>query len=147
VRRIVDLPLKDWPVAAELERQYKSCPDRALAERLRRKLRIRQAIGDQATYPLELWAWRIGDAVIAGSLVEAYSDIQRALRAAFPDRAIAWMNLVNGSIGYLPPAHLYDEDLYQVWQTPFDRGSLESLTQAAVNTVRELTEPPCPTQV
>jgi hypothetical protein len=44
------------------------------------------------------------------------------------------MNLINGSIGYLPPAELYDSDLYTVWQPPFDRDSyerlLETMTQA-----------------
>ena len=40
------------------------------------------------------------------------------------------MNLINGSIGYLPPRHLYDEKIYQVWQTPFERGSLERLAEA-----------------
>ena len=29
-------------------------------------------------------------------------------------------------MGYLPPEGLYDRDVYQVWQTPFDRGSLEA---------------------
>lgn len=33
------------------------------------------------------------------------------------------MNLINGSIGYVPPIELYDQDVYTVWQAPFDRGS------------------------
>jgi hypothetical protein len=41
------------------------------------------------------------------------------------------MNLVNGSIGYLPPAELCDLDLYQVWQSPFERHSLERLIAEA----------------
>jgi hypothetical protein len=105
---------------------------------LRRKLRIREALGDDKTYPLEVWAWRLGEAVIVGSLVEAYSCLQQELRSRFPERTIVWMNLINGSIGYLPPAPLYDEDVYQVWQTPFDRGGLETLTDAAEKTVRAL---------
>jgi hypothetical protein len=37
------------------------------------------------------------------------------------------MNIVNGSAGYLAPAELYDTDIYQVWQAPYARGSLERL--------------------
>ena len=135
--RTVELPLKDWPAAAELKGQYETCPDRTIAERLRRKLRIREALGDDKTYPLEVWVWRVGDAVIVGSLVEAYSCLQQKLRSCFPERTIVWI-LIHGSIGYLPPAPSYDEDVYQVWQTPFERGGLETLTDAAENAVRAL---------
>jgi hypothetical protein len=138
IRRTVDLPLKDWPSAAELAAQFAACSDRALAERLRRRLRIREALGDGATFPLEIWGWRVGDAVVLGTMAEAYSSIQRNVRAAFPDRAVAWLNLVNGSIGYLPPALLYDVEIYQAWQTPFDRGGLEKLEAAAIALGREL---------
>ncbi len=48
------------------------------------------------------------------------------------------MNVVNGTIGYLPPAELYDEDMYEVWQTPLDRGCLESLTRACTDAIDRL---------
>jgi hypothetical protein len=137
-RRTVDLPLKDWPTAAELATEFAACPDRAIAERIRRKLRIREALGDGKTFPLEVWGWRIGEAVVLGTMAEAYSCIQQNVRAAFPDRAVVWLNLVNGSVGYLPPEPLYDVEIYQVWQTPFDRGSLEALEAAAIELGREL---------
>jgi hypothetical protein len=38
---------------------------------------------------------------------------------------------VNGGIGYLAPERLQGEDLYQVWQSPFDRGSLEKVISSA----------------
>lgn len=137
-RRTVDLPLKDWPSAAELAAQFAACTDRPIAERIRRKLRVREALGDGATFPLEVWGWRIGEAVLLGTMAEAYSCIQQNVRAAFPDRAVVWLNLVNGSVGYLPPEPLYDVEIYQVWQTPFDRGSLERLEAAAIDLGREL---------
>ncbi len=137
-RRVVELPVKDWPSAAELEREYRACADRTLAERLRRKLRIREAIGDATTFPLELWAWRLGDAVLLGMAGEAYSTLQQRVRAAFPGRAVAWLNLINGSVGYLPTAAAYEADIYQVWQTPFARGCLEQLEAAAVGLAGEL---------
>jgi len=138
IRHTVDLPLKDWPSAAVLAAEFAACTDRPIAERLRRKLRISEALGDGATFPLEIWGWRIGDALVLGTLAEAYSSIQQNVRAAFPDRAVTWLNLVNGSIGYLPPAPLYDVEIYQAWQTPFDRGSLETLEAAAIALGHEL---------
>lgn len=138
MRRTVDLPLKDWPSAAELAAQFAACTDRPIAERIRRRLRIREALGDGATFPLEVWGWRIGEAVVLGTMAEAYSCIQQNVRAAFPDRAVVWLNLVNGSVGYLPPEPLYDVEIYQVWQTPFHRGSLEMLEAAAIDLGREL---------
>ena len=121
----VELPLKDWPTADELEHQRLACTDRALEERLRRKRDIRRSLGDGSTYGLPLYAWRLGEAVLVGSCCEPYSLLQVNVRQRFPDRTIICMNLINGSIGYLPPAELYDTDVYPVWQTPFDRGSLE----------------------
>ncbi|MFM9196767.1 MAG: alkaline ceramidase, partial [Planctomycetia bacterium] len=137
-RRTVDLPLKDWPAAAELAAQFAACTDRPIAERIRRRLRIREALGDGQTFPMEIWGWRIGEALVLGTMAEAYSCIQENVRAAFPDREVVWLNLVNGSVGYLPPEPLYDVEVYQVWQTPFDRGSLELLEAAAIDLGREL---------
>lgn len=134
----VRLPLKNWPSAEELERQCRDCSDRALEERLRRKLNIRRGVGDGSTYELPVYVWRIGDAVVVGSCGEAYSELQRELRRRFPDNAVICMNLINGSIGYLPPAELYDLDLYAVWQTPFDRGSYELLLQAMTEAIRNV---------
>jgi hypothetical protein len=131
--------LKEWPSAAELEQQYAECADRAMAERLRRKLRIRQDLGDGGSFPLEIHAWRVGDAVIVGTMMEAYSCLQQRLRARFAERPILWLNLVNGSLGYLAPAPLYDgAELYQVWQTPCERGSLELLEAAVIELLDEL---------
>jgi len=137
-RTTVNLELKGWPSAVALAAEMAACGDRALAERLRRRLRIREALGDGATYPFELWGWRIGETLVLGTMAEAYSRIQRRLRAEFPDRAVVWLNLVNGGVGYLPPADLYDLDIYPAWQTPFARGSLERVEEAAVSLGRAL---------
>ena len=137
--RHVEMPLKDWPSADELEAQRQACTDRALEERLRRRRDVRRTVGDGTTYPLPVWAWRIGDAVLVGTLAENYSLLQRELRSRFPDRTILCMNLINGSIGYLPPDELYDLDLYQVWQTTFARGGLETMIEAMAEMISELT--------
>jgi hypothetical protein len=76
--------------------------------------------------------------LVLGTLAEAYSQIQQKVRRAFSDREVVWLNLVNGSVGYLPPESHYELDLYQVWQTPFDRGSLELVERAAMQLGQEL---------
>ena len=137
-RAVIDLPLKAWPTAAELEAQIAACSDRARAERLRRQRRIREALGAGPTFAFEVWGWRLGEAIVLGTMAEAYSRIQRRLRAEFSDRAVIWLNLVNGGVGYLPPADLYDRDVYPVRQTPFDRGGLERVEAAALALGRDL---------
>ena len=134
----VDLPLKSWPSAAELEQQRLACQDRALEERLRRKRDIRRSVGDGSTYRLQIYVWRIGDAILVGSCCEPYSDLQQELRRRFPEHTILCMNLINGSIGYLPPEDLYDTDIYPVWQTPFDRGSLEVTIEAMTSGITDV---------
>lgn len=134
----VDLELKDWPTAEVLEQQRLVCDDRALQERLRRKRDIRRWLGEGASYPLALHAWRIGDAVIVGCAGEAYSQLQQELRSRFPDQAVICMNIINGTVGYLPPASLYDVDAYPVWQTPFDRGCHERTVEAMSSAIQIL---------
>lgn len=126
----VNLPVKNWPSAESLEQQRSVATDRSLEERLRRKRDIRRSLGDGSTFSLPIYIWRVGDAMLVGSCCEAYSWLQKNLRDRFPDHIIVCMNLVNGSLGYLPPAELYDTDVYQVWQTPFDRGALERVLDA-----------------
>ena len=138
IQTAVDLPLKNWPSAQELEQQRLACHDRALEERLRRKRDIRRSVGDGATYRLPIYAWRIGDAIRIGSCCEPYSVLQQELRRRFPGHTILCMNLINGSIGYLPPEDLYDTDVYPVWQTPFDRGSLEATIETMTSGITQL---------
>jgi hypothetical protein len=133
-----NLDLKDWPTADELEQQRRACEDRALEERLRRQRDIRRSLGDGSSFPLPVHAWRIGDAVLVGCAGEAYSQLQLELRSRFPHLAVICMNLINGSVGYLPPADLYDVDVYPVWQTPFDRGCLERIGKTMVCAIEEL---------
>ena len=132
------MTIKDWPSADELEHQRLACTDRALEERLRRKRDIRRSLGDGSTFSLPITAWRIGDVVLVGSCCEPYSMLQKELRRRFPNHTVICMNLINGSIGYLPPAELYDTDVYPVWQTPFERGSLEKILETMTQAIRNV---------
>ncbi len=134
----VDLPLRPMPSVTELREQADACGDRALAERLNRKRRIREGVGDGATSEMPLWIWQIGDALVIGHPNEAYSLLQTELRRRFPQQAVVVMNVVNGHFGYLPPAGLYGSDLYPVWQTPFGAGALETLIESCDTAIRNL---------
>lgn len=138
IQTSVELTIRDWPTANELEQQRLACTDRALEERLRRKRDIRRGLGDGSTFSLPITAWQIGDAVLVGSCCEPYSMLQKELRGRFPNHTIVCMNLINGSIGYLPPAELYDTDVYPVWQTPFERGSLEKTLETMTEAIRNV---------
>ncbi len=139
-RRIeIELPIKaDLPSLAEIQTQLEACTDRVFAERLLRKRRVRQTVGEGALARVPVWIWRVGDALLIGHPNEAYSALQTELRHAFPDAAVAVMNVVNGHCGYLPPESLYDHDIYPVWQTPFDRGCLEQTIQVCTEAVQAL---------
>jgi hypothetical protein len=128
------LPIKpDYPALDEIEGELARATEPFMRERWTRKLRLRQTLGDADHYALAVWVWRLGDVVFVGYPGEAFSQLQLDLRAAFPGRTVVVMNVVNGSIGYLPPAELYDEDMYEVWQTPLDRGCLEALRDASID--------------
>ncbi|CAL1519052.1 neutral/alkaline non-lysosomal ceramidase N-terminal domain-containing protein [Chitinophaga sp. MM2321] len=134
----VELHLKPLPPLAEIEQQWRECEDHVLKERLRRKCGIRKALGDGQEARVGLWVWRLGDALLIGQPNETYSIFQRELRREFSAQAVGVMNVVNGHIGYLAPAELYNHDIYSVSQTPFAAGSLELLTEKTMAIVKEL---------
>jgi hypothetical protein len=138
IETAADLQLKDWPTADALEQQRLANDDRAIEERLRRRRDIRRALGDGESFSVPVHAWRIGDAVMVGCCCEPYSILQQELRHRFSDRTVVCINLANGSIGYLPPADLYDDDVYPVWQTPFARGGLERMIDTMTHAIEEL---------
>lgn len=130
-RVFVSLELQNLPSARELEAQLAASADRTLAERLRRKARVRRSVGDGTSYELPIYLWRIGEMTLVAQSEEAYSQFQIELRRRFPNQTIGVMNLVNGGSGYLPPRELYPLNLYQVWQSPYAEGGLERLIDRA----------------
>jgi hypothetical protein len=128
---IVKLPLKPLPSIAEIEAKWNRCEDPVQKERLWRQRGVRKVVGDGSVTSMPLWMWRIGDALVFGQSNETYSRFQQHLRAKFAPHAVAVMNMVNGSAGYLPPRELYETDTYQVWQSPYAAGGLELLIEAA----------------
>lgn len=128
---MVELPLKDLPGLEEIEAAWAACEDHVLKERLWRQRGIRKTIGDGDTSRMPLWVWRLGDSLLFGQPNETYSIFQQTLRESCAPYAVAVMNIVNGYAGYLPPASSYRHRSYAVWQTPFQQGALEILTESA----------------
>lgn len=131
--RVLDITLAlkpDLPTLAEIEAQQAVAGDAFMIERLRRKHRLRRAMGEGQTTTQRVWLWRVGDAVMVAHPNEAYSQLQIALRQRFAPRAIAVMNTTNGGYAYLPPREMYGRDQYQVWQTPYAAGCLEHTLEA-----------------
>lgn len=138
VMREVELELKpDLPTLAEIDALLAKKPAGFEYERLLRKRRVRMSFTEASTSVEKIWIWQLGDAVLCGIPFEGYAALQLELRAAFPTKTILMMNIANGILGYLPPAPLYDHDLYTVWQTPFARGSLERVIATAKQGIAE----------
>lgn len=137
----VALDLGPLPSIAELEEQWADIDQRSRAERLGRARNLRDGYvtGPQVEHPV--WTWLLGDAVVFAHPGEAYSRLQRTVRAAFPDRPVIVMNLTNGpGFVYLPTRDAYDRGAYQAWQTPLAPGSLERLEDAARTAIRTIIE-------
>ncbi len=134
----VELPLKDRATIDRITAGWRTLDGRVRLEREhRRALLLASLPGQSAAVALRIW--RIGDAFLVAQPDEAYSLFQREVRAAVEGNPVLVLNLAGGpSHGYLPPAGAYDHeaDLYQVWQTPFGRGALDLLTEAATRAVR-----------
>lgn len=140
VTELMGFELKDFPKLEEIEADLSVCQDRVLKERLWRKRCIRKAIGNDDIANVPVWVWKLGEVIIVGQPNEPYSDFQIELRKAFPQFAVSVGNLVNGSIGYLPPSWLYNQNAYPVWQTPFAEGGLDHLTSTTKQIINNLTE-------
>ena len=135
----ISLPIKpDYPPLNEILAELEAASEPFHQERLLRKSRLRRLIGDEEQANFSVWVWKAGSSFLVGYPGEAFSVLQRELRAAFPDASVVVMNVVNGSIGYLPPSELYGENMYEVWQTPLDRGCLEAVRDACLATMRSM---------
>ena len=134
----VPLPLKPMPTVEELEAQHDATDDRPLKERLFRKLQIVKNLSADGHHAFPAWIWRVGDSLLVAHPNEAYSQFQEDLRAAFPDATVVVMNTSGAEMGYIYPPELDGLDLYQVWQTPFAKDALPTLTTACIEEGRRL---------
>jgi len=134
----VALPLKPMPTLEELEADHEATDDRPLKERLFRKIQIVKNLSTDGRHAFPAWVWRVGDSLLVAHPNEAYSRFQEDLRAAFPDATVVVMNTSGAEMGYIYPPELDGLDLYQVWQTPFSKDALPTLTTACIEEGRRL---------
>lgn len=125
----VEVPYKVLPSLESILEEYEACTDRVLKDRLWRKYNTRKSIGEKQKASIPVWLWKLGNAIVVAQANEAYSLFQKAVREAFPNHCIAFINIANGYVGYLATADLYDKDIYAVWQSPYAKGSLEILIE------------------
>ncbi|WP_116952577.1 hypothetical protein [Jiangella endophytica] len=135
-----ELPVRPLSTLAELEHEWAGIDPRSRDERLRRARQLREGYLDGgATVAHPVWAWRLGDALLVAHPGEAYSRLQRDLRARFPGRPVLVLNLTNGpGFVYLPTREAYRRGAYQAWQTPLAAGALDLLTSHAGSVLAEL---------
>ncbi|MEX2567393.1 MAG: hypothetical protein WD431_15725 [Cyclobacteriaceae bacterium] len=135
----VEVELKPLPTIEELLEETKNCDDPVLNERLVRKLGVRKSVGNGTTTKIPVWVWRLSDCILLGQPNEAYSVFQQTIRERFDSLPIIIGNVVNGHIGYLPPEKLYGENIYSVWQTPYEKGAHEIIVSSILNKLKTIT--------
>ena len=100
-------------------------------ERLERTLGRRELAGDDSHAQMPFTVWRLGDAFIVSTPAEPYSRFQQELRKAFPDAAIAVLNLSDGATTYLPEPAAFARDVYQVRVAIYEAEALQKVTEEA----------------
>ena len=139
VTGVVTLDLVHLPTIDELETQWADIDPFSRRERITRARNLRDGWITGPTVEHPVWVTRLGDAFFVGHPGEAYSRLQKTLRARFPDYAIVVMNLTNGpGFAYLPTADAYDRGAYQAWQTPFAAGSLDRVEERATELITQI---------
>lgn len=139
VRDDAELDLRDLPSLAELEAGWAGIDPRSREERLRRARDLRDGYVTGPTVRHPTWVWRLGDALLVAHPGEAYSRLQRTLRAHAADRPVVVANLTNGpGFVYLPTDDAYECGAYQAWQTPLAPGSLARLEAHATRLIDTL---------
>jgi hypothetical protein len=138
-RMTTRLPLKEMPSRATIEAQLANATARYEIERLERTLGRRELAGEGTQGEFYLSVWRLGDAFLVLVPAEAYSQLQRDLRASHPDAAVAVLNLANGTFMYLPPRASYQRpDVYPVRVALYEAGSLEHISALAAGAIERL---------
>jgi hypothetical protein len=123
-----------WPIrdgllkSAEVHELLEKNPDNPEEERLKRKLRVREIVGEGDDLEFTSWFARIGRTLFVSFPGEAYSKMQKDLRARYPEYTIICVNVCAAWIGYIVPEDDYEKpNLYPAWQTPLAPGVFEAL--------------------
>src|SRR5579863_3403955 len=91
------LRVREMPTREEIQAQLATATEHFEIERLERTLGRRELAGDDPHAQMPFTVWRLGDSFIVSTPAEPYSRFQQELRKAFPDAAIAVLNLSDGA--------------------------------------------------
>lgn len=137
-RNAVGLDLVEMPSREELLREIAACKEEYMRERLRRKLGLRETVGDGAAADFPYFLWQLGDAFIVALPAEAHSPFQMQLRERFPENHIAVLNIANGYLSYLPPRADYARNTYQAKVAIYKAGAAEAVLSSVADTISTL---------
>lgn len=127
----VRVPLQAPVTADDLRRRWSHLKPVTIDERLDRATALRRGYADEDHALHPVWISRVGEAIIVAHPGEAYSLLQRELRARFPKYTVLVLNCTNGpGFMYLPESSAYERAPYQVWQTLLAAGALEAVIEA-----------------
>ncbi len=135
-----------WQAALEAaERQGETSGQasaRAMLERADRSFTRFGGLPEGDHYPLCIPLWRMGDAIWIPLNGEHYNVLQRELRARFPQQALVFGTLANGSqVWYVPDAASFGKGLYQEDASILAKGCLEIILQGLTTGIHALLEP------
>jgi hypothetical protein len=139
-RGIVRLELVEMPSREQLLQEISTATEEYVRERLRRKLSLRETVGDGEAADFPFLVWQLGDAFVVGLPAEAHSPFQMELRRQFPNNQIAVLNIVNGYLSYLPPRADYVRGTYQSKVAIYKAGAAEKIVAAVYGTISDLIE-------
>ncbi len=137
-RLTTTLPIRDMPTRADIEAAMAANPNRYERERLERAMDRRAIVGDGAEGDFYFTVWKLGDGFIVSTPAEPYSQFQVALRARFPEAAVAVLNATDGCLNYLPPPDTFQRDVYQVRVALYQRGALETVRELASSAIERM---------
>ena len=90
-------------------------------------------------YPLEATLWRMGDSCWLAIQGEHYQILQTQLREKFPDAALMICTIASDwTASYLPPADIYDKQIYQESIAIVAPGSLERVIENVAEEIGNL---------
>lgn len=90
------------------------------------------------TKPLNVTVAKIGDMALVGLGCELLTEIGMAIKAGSPFEHTFVITHCNGSAGYLPPKHLYEEGGYEINQTGFAPDAADLLVKETLQMLNRL---------
>jgi len=119
------------------EARVRDC--RAQVEQRTRQLARLCALAPGESYPLEVHAGLVGDAIWIFTPGELYQVFQTTLRRRFAPRPVVVTTLTNDwQPGYIPPADAFGHGIYQEIIAATAPGSLERLIESVASGIDEL---------